>query len=79
MEELRFQHAVARLCAGSMEYKEPLHEIWGKNGGGALTQFLDRWHPVDPRPIPMTLLLSGLPVTTPTQVVGRKTIQLSIV
>ena len=23
---------------GSMEYKEPLHEIWGKNGGGALTR-----------------------------------------
>lgn len=34
---------------GSMEYKEPLHEIWGKNGGGALEQFLDRWHPVDPK------------------------------
>ena len=37
---------------GSMEYKEPLHEIWGKNGGGALTQFLDRWHPVDPQADP---------------------------
>ena len=37
---------------GSMEYKEPLHEIWGKNGGGALTQFLDRWHPVDPKADP---------------------------
>ncbi len=37
---------------GSMEYKEPLHEIWGKNGGGALTQFLDRWHPLDPKADP---------------------------
>lgn len=33
---------------GSMEYKEPLYAIWGSNGGGALTQYLDRWHPVDP-------------------------------
>ena len=34
---------------GSMEYREPLHEIWGRNGGGALVQFLDRWHPTDPK------------------------------
>ncbi len=33
---------------GSMEYKEPLYSIWGPNGGGTLTQYLDRWHPVDP-------------------------------
>lgn len=33
---------------GSMEYKEPLYAIWGSNGGGTLTQYLDRWHPVDP-------------------------------
>lgn len=33
---------------GSMEYKEPLYSIWGTNGGGTLTQYLDRWHPVDP-------------------------------
>lgn len=33
---------------GSMEYKEPLYSIWGSNGGGTLTQYLDRWHPVDP-------------------------------
>ena len=33
---------------GSMEYKEPLYEIWGSNGGGTLQQYLDRWHPVDP-------------------------------
>ena len=33
---------------GSMEYKEPLYSIWGSNGGGALTQYLDRWHPVNP-------------------------------
>ncbi len=33
---------------GSMEYKEPLYSIWGTtNGGGALTQYLDRWHPTD--------------------------------
>ena len=34
---------------GSMEYKEPLHEIWGTNGGGVLEQYLDRWHPADPK------------------------------
>lgn len=33
---------------GSMEYREPLYSIWGTNGGGTLTQYLDRWHPVDP-------------------------------
>lgn len=33
---------------GSMQYNEPLYAIWGSNGGGALEQFLDRWHPVDP-------------------------------
>ena len=33
---------------GSMEYKEPLYSIWGSKGGGALEQYLDRWHPVDP-------------------------------
>lgn len=33
---------------GSMEYKEPLYGIWGDNGGGTLTQYLDRWHPTDP-------------------------------
>lgn len=33
---------------GSMEYKEPLYSIWGSNGGGALQQYLDRWHPADP-------------------------------
>lgn len=32
---------------GSMEYREPLYSIWGSNGGGTLTQYLDRWHPVD--------------------------------
>lgn len=34
---------------GSMEYVEPLHEVWGvpQSGGGVLTQFLDRWHPTD--------------------------------
>lgn len=33
---------------GSMEYKEPLYNIWGINGGGTLEQYTDRWHPVDP-------------------------------
>lgn len=33
---------------GSMEYREPLYSIWGSNGGGTLTQYLDRWHTVDP-------------------------------
>jgi len=33
---------------GSMEYKEPLYSIWGSNGGGTLTQYLDRWHPINP-------------------------------
>ncbi len=32
---------------GSMQYQEPLYRIWGSNGGGALEQYLDRWHPVD--------------------------------
>ncbi len=33
---------------GSMQYQEPLYQIWGPNGGGTLEQYLDRWHPVDP-------------------------------
>lgn len=33
---------------GSMQYQEPLYSIWGTNGGGTLTQYLDRWHPVNP-------------------------------
>ncbi|WP_339750667.1 TonB-dependent receptor [Algoriphagus aquimarinus] len=33
---------------GSMQYQEPLYSIWGSNGGGALEQYQDRWHPVDP-------------------------------
>lgn len=33
---------------GSMSYEEPLYSIWGMNGGGALEQFMDRWHTVDP-------------------------------
>ncbi len=32
---------------GSMSYEEPLYAIWGQNGGGALKQYWDRWHPVD--------------------------------
>lgn len=36
---------------GSMSYEEPLYTIWGTaaGAGGTLTQFLDRWHPVDPK------------------------------
>jgi TonB-linked SusC/RagA family outer membrane protein len=37
---------------GSMAYQEPLYRIWGSNGGGALEQYLDRWHPVDPKADP---------------------------
>jgi TonB-linked SusC/RagA family outer membrane protein len=33
---------------GSMQYMEPLYNIWGEYGGGTLEQYLDRWHPVDP-------------------------------
>lgn len=32
---------------GSMSYEEPLYSIWGSNGGGALEQYWDRWHPVE--------------------------------
>ncbi|MCR5002954.1 MAG: TonB-dependent receptor [Bacteroidales bacterium] len=34
---------------GSMEYVEPLHQVWGvqQSAGGVLTQYLDRWHPVN--------------------------------
>lgn len=32
---------------GSMSYEEPLYSIWGSNGGGALEQYWDRWHPAD--------------------------------
>jgi hypothetical protein len=35
-----------------MQYQEPLYNIWGTNGGGTLTQYLDRWHPVDPNADP---------------------------
>ncbi len=47
-KNLDFNLLLQGSALGSMEYKEPLHEIWGNNGGGSLTQFLDRWHPVDP-------------------------------
>lgn len=33
---------------GSMQYQEPLYNIWGTNGGGTLEQFTSRWHPSDP-------------------------------
>ena len=33
---------------GSMQYVEPLYNIWGEYGGGTLEQYLDRWRPVDP-------------------------------
>lgn len=37
---------------GSMSYEEPLYSIWGSNGGGALEQYWDRWHPTDPNADP---------------------------
>jgi TonB-linked SusC/RagA family outer membrane protein len=37
---------------GSMSYEEPLYSIWGQNGGGALKQYWDRWHPVDAKADP---------------------------
>lgn len=46
---------------GSMEYKEPLHEIWGTNGGGVLEQYLDRWHPADPKADPYDPSIQWLP------------------
>lgn len=33
---------------GSMNYLEPLRDVWGMNGGGVLGLFLDRWHTADP-------------------------------
>lgn len=47
---------------GSMQYQEPLYRIWGTNGGGTLTQYLDRWRPADPNaPLynPSTEWISG--------------------
>lgn len=33
---------------GSLIYEEPLYSIWGvENGGGTLTQYLDRWRPAN--------------------------------
>lgn len=43
-----FNFLLQGTAMGSMQYKEPLYAIWGTNGGGTLTQYLDRWHPVDP-------------------------------
>lgn len=46
---------------GSMEYKEPLYSIWGTNGGGTLTQYLDRWHPVNPEADPYSPSTEWIP------------------
>lgn len=47
-KSLDFSVLLQGSALGSMEYKEPLYSIWGTNGGGTLTQYLDRWRPVDP-------------------------------
>lgn len=47
-KNLDFSMLFQGSALGSMEYKEPLYSIWGNNGGGTLTQYLDRWHPTDP-------------------------------
>lgn len=45
-----FSMLLQGAALGSMAYREPLYAIWGneKSGGGALKQYLDRWHTVDP-------------------------------
>ena len=43
---LDFSLLLQGSALGSYMYDEPLYSIWGSNGGGALEQFLDRWHPV---------------------------------
>lgn len=44
-----------------MEYKEPLREIWGDNGGGVLEQYTDRWHPADPNADPWDPSIKWIP------------------
>ena len=44
---LDFSMLLQGTALGSMQYKEPLYNIWGQNGGGTLTQYLDRWHPAN--------------------------------
>lgn len=46
---------------GSMEYKEPLREIWGDSGGGVLEQYTDRWHPSDPNADPWDPSITWIP------------------
>ena len=43
---LDFSLLLQGSAMGSFMYDEPLYSIWGANGGGALEQFMDRWHPV---------------------------------
>ena len=43
---LDFSMLLQGSALGSYMYDEPLYSIWGSNGGGALEQFLDRWHTV---------------------------------
>lgn len=40
-----FSMLLQGTAMGSYMYDEPLYSIWGSNGGGALEQFMDRWHP----------------------------------
>lgn len=46
---LDFSMLLQGTAMGSMSYQEPLHAIWGYDGGagGVLTQYLDRWHPTN--------------------------------
>ena len=46
---LDFSMLLQGSALGSMSYEEPLYEIWGNasGAGGALVQYLDRWHPAD--------------------------------
>lgn len=38
-----------------------MYSIWGTNGGGTLTQYLDRWHPVNPKADPYSPSTEWIP------------------
>lgn len=44
-KRLDFSILLQGSALGSMAYGEAQSSIWGAHGGGALEQFLDRWHP----------------------------------
>lgn len=44
-----FQGAAKEYCAYGEQLREPL---WGSDYSNAMTQFMDRWHPVDPKADP---------------------------